>query len=289
MKDVVKGYILAFVSALTYGLIPLFMIPLKKMTFFSVDVALFYRFLIASFFIFLYLIYLRENIKINFREGVLYTILGGFYAFSADLLFIAYDYLSPGIASTIFFIYPIMVAVIMGVFFKEKITIFTAISLIGVIVGVGILSINEDFSINYIGLSVSLLGALLYGLYIIIINKTKINASGIKISFYSMLFSSFYFLIKAIIKGDSIAIPSVEIGFQLILFAVVTTSLSVVTLVYAIRFIGSTPTAIMGAFEPIVAVLISVIFFEEQLTFFLILGGGIIILGVLIDIIFNKK
>lgn len=62
-----------------------------------------------------------------------------------------------------------------------------------------------------------------------------------------------------------------------------------VTLVYAIRFIGSTPTAIMGAFEPIVAVLISVIFFEEQLTFFLILGGGIIILGVLIDIIFNKK
>ena len=157
------------------------------------------------------------------------------------------------------------------------------------IVGVGILSINEDFSINYIGLSVSLLGALLYGLYIIIINKTKINASGIKISFYSMLFSSFYFFIKAIIKGDSIAIPSVEIGFQLILFAVITTSLSVVTLVYAIRFIGSTPTAIMGAFEPIVAVLISVIFFEEQLTFFLILGGGIIILGVLIDIIFNKK
>ena len=289
MKDVVKGYILAFVSALTYGLIPLFMISLKKMTFFSVDVALFYRFLIASFFIFLYLIYLRENIKINFREGFLYTILGGFYAFSADLLFIAYDCLSPGIASTIFFIYPIMVAVIMGVFFKEKITIFTAISLIGVIVGVGILSINEDFSINYIGLSVSLLGALLYGLYIIIINKTKINASGIKISFYSMLFSSFYFLIKAIIKGDSIAIPSVEIGFQLILFAVITTSLSVVALVYAIRFIGSTPTAIMGAFEPIVAVLISVIFFEEQLTFFLILGGGIIILGVLIDIIFNKK
>ena len=62
-----------------------------------------------------------------------------------------------------------------------------------------------------------------------------------------------------------------------------------VTLVCAIRFIGSTPTAIMGAFEPIVAVLISVIFFEEQFTFFLILGGGIIILGVLIDIIFNKK
>ena len=61
MKDVVKGYILAFVSALTYGLIPLFMIPLKKMTFFSVDVALFYRFLIASFFIFLYLIYLFGN------------------------------------------------------------------------------------------------------------------------------------------------------------------------------------------------------------------------------------
>ncbi|MDO4880794.1 MAG: DMT family transporter [Capnocytophaga sp.] len=289
MKDVVKGYLLAFVSAFTYGIIPLFMIPLKKLNSFSVDSVLFYRFLIASFFILLYLIYQKENIKINFRKGLVFSVLGVLYALSAEFLFIAYDFLSPGIASTIFFIYPIIVAVILGIFFKEKITFSTAISLIIVVIGVGLLSVKGDFQVNYIGLSISLLGALSYALYIILVNKTKINASGIKISFYSMLFSSVYFFIKTLFTGETLAIPSINVGLQIVVFAVVTTSLSVVALVYAIRFIGSTPTAIMGAFEPIVAVMISVMLFGENLTSSLILGGIIIITGVLLDIIFRKK
>ena len=184
MSDTLKGYLFALVSALTYGMIPLFMIPLKKLDFFSVDTALFYRFLIAAILILGYLVfYQKESVKINLKEGIIFSILGLFYALSAEFLFIAYDFLSPGIASTIFFIYPIMVALILGIFFKEKITLATTISLVIVVVGVGLLSIKDNFEINYIGLFVSLLGALMYALYMIIVNKTKINASGVKVSF----------------------------------------------------------------------------------------------------------
>lgn len=299
MSDTLKGYLFALVSALTYGMIPLFMIPLKKLDFFSVDTALFYRFLIAAILILGYLVfYQKESVKINLKEGIVLSILGLFYALSAEFLFIAYDFLSPGIASTIFFIYPIMVALILGIFFKEKITLASTISLIVVVVGVGILSFkpksNDDkdnFGINYIyiGLFVSLLGALMYALYIIIVNKTKINASGVKVSFYSMVFASLFFLVKTLVLGNSVAIPSLEIGTHLVLFALITTALSVVSLVYAIKFIGSTPTAIMGAVEPVVAVMISMGLFDETLTFSLIAGVIIIISGVLIDVVFNKK
>ena len=290
MSDTLKGYLFALVSALTYGMIPLFMIPLKKMGFFSVDTALFYRFLIAAFLILGYLVfYQKESIKINLKEGIIFSILGLFYALSAEFLFIAYDFLSPGIASTIFFIYPIMVALILGIFFKEKITLATTISLIVVVVGVGLLSIKDNFEINYIGLFVSLLGALMYALYMIIVNKTKIKASGVKVSFYSMVFASLFFLVKTLVLGNSVAIPSLKIGTHLTLFALITTALSVVSLVYGIKYIGSTPTAIMGAVEPIVAVMISVGLFGEALTFSLIAGVIIIISGVLIDVVFNKK
>ena len=299
MSDTLKGYLFALVSALTYGMIPLFMIPLKKLDFFSVDTALFYRFLIAAILILGYLVfYQKESVKINLKEGIVLSILGLFYALSAEFLFIAYDFLSPGIASTIFFIYPIMVALILGIFFKEKITLATTISLIVVVVGVGILSFkpksNDDkdnFGINsiYIGLFVSLLGALMYALYMIIVNKTKINASGVKVSFYSMVFASLFFLVKTLVLGNSVAIPSLEIGTHLALFSLITTALSVVSLVYAIKYIGSTPTAIMGAVEPVVAVMISVGLFDETLTFSLIAGVIIIISGVLIDVVFNKK
>ena len=290
MSDTLKGYLFALVSALTYGMIPLFMIPLKKLEFFSVDTALFYRFLIAAILILGYLVfYQKESVKINLKEGFVLSVLGLFYALSAEFLFIAYDFLSPGIASTIFFIYPIMVALILGIFFKEKITLATTISLVIVVVGVGVLSIKDNFEINYIGLFVSLLGALMYALYMIIVNKTKIKASGVKVSFYSMVFASLFFLVKTLILGNSVVIPSLEIGTHLALFSLITTALSVVSLVYAIKFIGSTPTAIMGAVEPVVAVMISVGLFDETLTFSLIAGVIIIISGVLIDVVFNKK
>ena len=289
MKDIVKGYLCAFISAFTYGLIPLFMIPIKKAESFSVDATLFYRFLIASGAILLFLCYQKQRLRISLREGLIMSILGLLYALSAEFLFLAYDYLSPGIASTIFFSYPIIVALVLVLFYKEKITFPTILSLLLVVAGVGVLSIKEGSTINYIGLGISLLGALVYALYILIINKVRIEASGVKISFYSMLFSSLYFWVKTLILGESIAIPSLSLVGDITLFAMITTSLSLVALVYAVRYIGSTPTAIMGAFEPIVAVLISVGLFGEALTSSLIIGGMVIIAGVLIDIVFRKN
>ena len=288
MKDIVKGYLCAFISAFTYGLIPLFMIPIKKAESFSVDATLFYRFLIASGAILLFLCYQKQRLRISLREGLIMSILGLLYALAAEFLFLAYDYLSPGIASTIFFCYPIIVALVLVLFYKEKITLPTVLSLLLVVAGVGVLSIKEGSTINYVGLGISLLGALVYAFYILIVNKVRIEASGVKISFYSMLFSSLYFWVKTLILGESIAIPSLSLIGDITLFAIITTSLSLVALVYAVRYIGSTPTVIMGAFEPIVAVLISVGLFGEALTSSLIIGGIVIIAGVLIDIIFRK-
>ena len=288
MKDIVKGYLCAFISAFTYGLIPLFMIPIKKEESFSVDATLFYRFLIASGAIVFFLFYQKERLRISFREGLIMNLLGILYALSAEFLFLAYDYLSPGIASTIFFSYPIIVALVLILFYKEKLTIPTLLSLLLVVAGVGVLSIKKGEALNYIGLGISLLGALVYALYILIVNKVRIESSGVKISFYSMLFSSLYLLIESLLLRESIIISSWALAGDLTLFAIITTSLSLVTLVYAVRYIGSTPTAIMGAFEPIVAVLISVGLFGEQLTPSLVIGGMVIITGVLIDILFRK-
>jgi len=288
MKDIVKGYLCAFISAFTYGLIPLFMIPIKKEESFSVDATLFYRFLIASGAIVFFLFYQKERLHISFREMLIMSLLGLLYALSAEFLFLAYDYLSPGIASTIFFSYPIIVALVLILFYKEKLTLPTLLSLLLVVAGVGVLSIKKEEALNYIGLGISLLGALVYALYILIVNKVRIESSGVKISFYSMLFSSLYFLVKSLLLRESITISSWALAGDLTLFAIITTSLSLVTLVYAVRYIGSTPTAIMGAFEPIVAILISVGLFGEQLTPSLVIGGMVIITGVLIDILFRK-
>lgn len=291
MKDVVKGYLAAIVSAVTFGMIPLFMIPIKQQNF-SVDAALFYRFISTSILIVAYLIYRKESLRVTPREGFLLVVLGLLYAVSAEFLFLAYDLLSPGIASTIFFMYPLIVALILGFFFKETITLPTVIALFIVLIGVFFLSVKDiaNFSINYIGACISLLGAFTYAIYMLIVNKSNISASGIKISFYSTLFSSLYFLLKLFFTGRTLPIPELKMAGLLVGFGVITTLLSIITLVYAIRMIGSTPTAIIGVAEPVVAVAISIwIFHEEEFTFNLFLGVCLIIIGVMIDILKPKK
>lgn len=283
-----KGYFFAIVSAVSYGLIPAFIIPVKEAGF-SLDKTLFYRFFISAIFLLAYLVRKKESLRVTPKDFLIMLILGLFYALSSEFLFLGYDYLSPGIASTILFVYPVIVALVMMVFFKETISKATVLSLILTILGVFVLSLKDaTFSINFIGLSIALLSALFYALYIIIINKANVSFSGMKITFYSLLFSSLYYFIKVLWSQDGLAIDLYTLG-NFTLFAFITTVVSISTLVYAIQMIGSTPTSIMGALEPVVAVLVSVLFFQEQFTIGLFLGVMFIIIGVILNIISESK
>lgn len=283
-----KGYFFAIVSAVSYGLIPAFIIPVKEAGF-SLDKTLFYRFFISAMFLLVYLIRKKESLRVTPKDFLIMLILGLFYALSSEFLFLGYDYLSPGIASTILFVYPVIVALVMMVFFKETISKATVLSLILTILGVFVLSLKDaTFSINFIGLSIALLSALFYALYIIIINKANVSFSGMKITFYSLLFSSLYYFIKVLWSQDGLAIDLYTLG-NFTLFAFITTVVSISTLVYAIQMIGSTPTSIMGALEPVVAVLVSVLFFQEQFTIGLFLGVMFIVIGVILNIISESK
>lgn len=284
-----KGYFFAVVSAATYGLIPLFILPVKLEKF-SIDVTLFYRFLIAAAFVLGILIYKKEQIKINKIEFSLFSLLGILFALSSEFLFLAYDYLSAGIASTILFVYPVLVALIMAFFYGEKIGRLTMISLCVVLTGIYILSIKQNaLDINYTGLFIALLSALCYAVYIVKINTTKIKASGFKITFYSLLFSSSYYLVKALALKQSLVLPSSKMLLNITLFAFITSVISILSLVFAIKKIGSTSASIMGALEPVVAVGISVVLFSEHLTWKLSIGIVFILLGVVINIIADSR
>lgn len=284
-----KGYALGIISAVSYGLIPIFILPIKQLNF-SLDTTLFYRFFISALLLLPILWYKKENLKITRKELYVVMFLGLSYALSSEFLFMGYDLLSPGIASTILFIYPVFVALIMFLVFKEKLNQLTILSLILAFCGVMILSMkNNSFEINFPGLIVVLLSALFYALYILIVNQTKIKLSGFKLTFFSFLFTSLFFLVKAQFSGDSLLLPNVEMLINFVIFAFVTTLISSLALVFAIKYIGSTPTAILGALEPVVAVAVSVLMFNEVMTINLMAGITLILIAVIINIIADSR
>ena len=283
-----KGYLLALVSAVSYGLIPLFILPVKELNF-PLNTTLFYRFFISALFLLAFLIYKKESLKVNKIEFLILLVLGLLYGLSSDFLFLGYELLTPGIASTVLFVYPIFVALLLALFFKEKITRFTFFSLLITFSGIFVLSTNgTSLKINFAGLLVCILCALFYAVYMVIVNKSGMKVSGIKITFYSLLFSAAYYLVKTVLVNDSLA-ASTGLILHMSLFALVTTVFSITALIYAIQYIGSTPTSIMGALEPVVAVLISVCFFAEDLTWNLMLGVVLILAGVIFNMVFDTK
>lgn len=283
-----KGYLLAIVSAVTYGLIPLFIIPIKTMGF-PMDTTLFYRFFISSAFVSVYLFIKKESFRVQRHELFIMVILGLLYALSSDLLFVGYDHLTPGIASTILFVYPVFVAIILWLLFQEKLSRNTFLAIVITLSGVMVLSVKDNsFNINVVGLGVSVLSALSYATYMVIVNKSRIEISGILVTFYSMFFSAVYYLCKAVLK-DVDLFPDASLLLHMSVFALVTTVLSITALIYAIQLIGSTPTAIMGALEPVVAVAVSVLLFHEKLTLNLSIGVVLIITGVIYNILSDRR
>ncbi|AZA83785.1 EamA/RhaT family transporter [Chryseobacterium lactis] len=284
-----RGYLLGILSAVSYGLIPIFILPIKQ-AHFSVDVTLFYRFFFSALMVGGYLLYSKESFKVNKKEAFILAVLGTCYALSSEFLFLGYDLLTPGIASTVLFIYPVIVALILFFIYKEKLTKLSVASLLLAFAGVIVLCLKgNSLEINFAGLGIVMLSSLFYALYIIIVNKSNLKVSGFKLSFYSMLFTSLFFMVKTNVSGESLAIPSLSIFTNFLIFAFLTTVISSLCLVYAIKYIGSTPTAILGALEPVVAVLVSVLMFHEKFTANLSIGITLILLGVTLNVIGGRK
>jgi drug/metabolite transporter (DMT)-like permease len=284
-----KGYALGIISAISYGLIPIFILPIKR-SHFSLDVTLFYRFLFSALMVGGYLLYSKESFALNKKEALILACLGICYALSSEFLFLGYDFLSAGIASTVLFIYPIIVALIMFFVYKEKLTSLSVISLLFAFAGVIVLCLQgTGFQINFQGLGIVMLSSLFYALYMVIVNKSNMKISGFKLAFYSMLTTSVFFMIKASFGNDSFVIPSVPIFFNFVTFAFLTTLISSVCLVYAVQYIGPTPASILGALEPVVAVMISVLIFHEAFTSNLFAGIVLILFGVILNVISDSR
>ena len=192
-----------------------------------------------------------------------------------------------GIASTLLFVYPIMVAVIMATLFKEKVTLVTLTAIALAVGGIALLNHSSDgSSLSTLGVALVMVSSLTYAVYIVIVNKSSLRLPSIKLTFYVLLFGVAAILAFTLCQGETIQLLVTPRQWLFaVQLAVLPTVLSLVLMVIAVHDIGSTPTAIMGALEPITAVAIGVMCFGEHFTSRLAVGIVLILMGVLLIIV----
>ena len=276
-----KGLVTGILSSSTFGLIPLFTLPLmaQGMTF---DSILFYRFLTAGVAIGILLPIRGESFVIRKSELPTLCYLSLLYVMSALFLFWGYNYLPSGVATTIHFMYPVFVTLIMSIIYHERLSAIIITAIILAISGVASLSISDtEQGIDLTGIGIVLISAISYALYIVRVNKSKVrNMNGTKLTFYVLMIGSLIFLLNAQLKGGVQSIPDGKAFMNILMLAILPTVVSNLALVYAIKNIGSTLTAILGAMEPLTALSIGILVFAEPLTPTIALGFILIISAV---------
>jgi len=273
--SVIAGFAYAIASAVSFGLIPFSSLPVMNsgMDFVSV---LIYRFAISCIFIFPILLINHIRLSISRSEIWRMALLALFYCCSALFLFWSYHYMSSGKATTIHFMYPVFTSLIMVFFFHEHISWKTFVAILLAVAGVALLADDHSASssISMIGLLIVLASGLYYAIYLVAVNQMKVrNMGSLELTFYVMLFGLFFLILIALIFGHGIGeIKSTSSFFHLLSLALISTVFSNITLILAIKRLGSTRTAIMGAFEPLTAVCVGILFLHEEITTLSVLG-----------------
>lgn len=292
-RNALIGYPAGIITGVTYGLNPLFAIPLMREGV-AVESILLFRYSIAVALLGLFVWARGQSFRITWKQAGILVALGLLYTCSSLCLFEAYKYIASGLATTLVFLYPVLVAIIMVVFgVVPSWPVWVAI----VMTFLGVMLMTHGSSpattVNPIGVALSVGSATVYALFIVIINRSRAisNISNTLLTFYALLIGAVVFGARIVMADVPVTrgLSSPHAWLLLTGLAVLPTIVSTASLAIATRNIGATKASVMGVFEPITAILIGTLMFHEPLTPNILLGILIAVAAVVFMVQATKR
>ena len=287
-KRLLFGYIAGIVAGVSYGTNPLFGKALLESGV-PILVMLFFRYAFAAGFLAVLMGFKKESFLAKRRELGLLILLGIFFAGSSLTLFCSYEFIPSGLATTLVYLYPAIVALIM-VFLRIYPSWQTWLAISATFGGILLLSTpSGDVLIRIPGILLAIGSALCYSFYLVIVNRSKRirNVSEHTLTLYSLVTGAVLFAAIRAAQGGSMleGIDTLGDWGNLIGLAIIPTMVSMLTIAISSRYIGPTKTAVLGVFEPLTAILIGTLMFGETLTAKMAIGIAICVAVVVFMIV----
>lgn len=284
----ILGYIAGILAGVSYGTNPLFGKALMESGV-PIMVMLFFRYAFAALFLAALMLFKKESFRATRSNLGLLILLGLFFAGSSITLFCSYEYIPSGLATTLIYLYPVIVALMM-VFLRIYPGWQTWTAIAATFVGIVLLSTpSGDVPIRPLGVLLAVGSALCYSFYLVIINRSKRirNVSEHTLTFYSLVTGAVLFAIIRTIQGGGMltGVDTFADWGNLIGLALIPTMVSMLTIAISSRYIGPTKTAVLGVFEPLTAILIGTMVFGEALTTKMVVGIAICVAAVVFMIV----
>lgn len=281
-----NGVFYAIISSCSFGFSPLFSLGLLAAGLSNFDV-LSYRWAIAAIVLMIYAASKGKTLKLgSFDEVWKVILLSLLRSITSITLLIGYANIASGIASTINFMYPVVVALCMMLFFGERKSLVNIISILISIFGVYLLASGDGLKVEggntALGLACSIISAFSFAAYYILMKQVKADKiEVVKFTTWIMLLSAVYFIICGFVfDGRITPVSDIRLWGLIAGLGLWSTMVSNFTGVKAVRRIGPTMTSILGALQPLTAVVLGVLFLDEHLGIRTIAGISIIMVTV---------
>ncbi len=279
MKVLKNPKLLIIISMIVFGTIGIFVkyIPLS-----SGEIAL-YRAILAIILLGLFLLITKQKIKFSEikKDLLLLAVSGIAMGINWIFLFEAYKFTTVSVATLSYYFAPVLVTIIAPFLFKEKLTLKQIIcfimSTVGLILLTGIWDLGNG-STHIKGIIFGLLAAVFYAT-VILLNKFIKGVSGINRTFLQFL-GSIIVLLPYVIFTSGFNVASLErISFiYLLIVGLVHTGICYCMYFSSLKELKGQEVAILSYIDPLVAVIVSIVFLNESMNILQIIGG-ILILG----------
>lgn len=284
MNTTLKGSACGVIAAVAYGTNPLFSLNLFAEGM-DVESVLFYRFALAAAFLAVVLPIAGVDLAPRRRE-LLPIVFGGLaFALSSQMLYQSFLYMDAGVACAILFVYPILVAVIMALFFHEKPSPLTFACIAVALAGVALLYLGDGSGpLSPVGMLLVAVSSLCYAVYIVGVDHSPLRLiPSAKLTFWVLAVGAAMFLTLASLgHGVHPIAPNAHCIANVVGIALVPTIGPILFINVAIKLIGPTLSAIIGALEPVTALAIGVLVFGESLTPRMAAGASLILIAVIV-------
>lgn len=282
----INGIFYAVISSASFGFSPLFSLGLIAAGLTDFDV-LSYRWAIAAIVLMIYAACKKKTLRLNgFDELWKIILLSILRSITSFTLLLGYANIASGIASTINFMYPVVVALCMMLFFGEQKSPANIISILISIFGVYLLASGDGLKVEggntTLGLVCSIVSALSFGAYYIFMKITRADKiEVVKFTTWIMMLSAVYFIICGLIFDGRITfVTDWKLWLYIAGLGLWSTMVSNFTGVKAVRRIGPTLTSVLGALQPLTAVILGILFLDEHLGIRTVIGIAIIMVTV---------
>ena len=291
----INGVFYAALSSASFGFSPLFSLGLVALGLTDFDI-LSYRWFIAAAVLVIYALCKKKSLRLNsFDEAWKIIVLSILRAVTSITLLIGYANIASGIASTINFMYPVIVALCMMIFYGQDRSIINVIAIVLSITGVYLMAHADGLIVpggnTKLGLWCSLISAFSFAAYYIVMKRTRADKiEPVKFTTWIMLLSALYFIAGGLVtEGRITIVTELKPWLYILGLGLWSTMISNFTGVKAVRRIGPTLTSILGALQPLTAVVLGVLFLDEHLGVKTITGITLILASVIMIVLHQKK